>query len=144
MNGTPFAALDIYGKWDVICTSAEQLAEFKVKELDKYLDKHKLPKQKKLKGEKVKIIATHVQTQPNFNLRQMTGKEIMTSNQSDESDSSDSDDSESEMSVIGVLESDDPSESESDTDTDTDTEKMSANSRRHVTLRSGRVSSHFF
>ena len=88
----------------------------------------------------MKIIATHVQTQPNFNLRQMTGKEIMTSNQSDESDSSDSDDSESEMSVIGVLESDDPSESESDTDT----EKMSANSRRHVTLRSGRVASHFF
>ena len=48
-----------------------------------------------------------------------------------------------EMSVTGVLESDNPNESESSSDTYTCTEKISTNSLGHVTLHSGRVASHF-
>ena len=46
-----------------------------------------------------------------------------------------------EMSVTGVLESDNPNESESSSDTYTCTEKISTNSLGHV--HSGRVASHF-
>ena len=54
------------------------LEKLNVKELDKYLDKHKLPKYRKLKGEKVDIISTHILGTPEFRSRKVTANELQT------------------------------------------------------------------
>ena len=66
------------------------LTKLKVKELDKYLSKHELPSKRKLKNEKIQIIAAHIQTTQEYSVRKMTAKQI-TNHDNLESDTNDSD-----------------------------------------------------
>ena len=123
------------------------LEKLNVKELDKYLDKHKLPKYRKLKGEKVDIISTHILGTPEFRSRKVTANELQTTT-TDISDTNSSD-SESENAIIGVIDSDDCFSDNSETSStadisDSDCDETSPTQfHGKVTLRSGRVAGQF-